>query len=58
MHSEDPQCELLLFSDKVPEEQREEAEAKFKEVVEAYEILSDEQGWVFCLVMLCRTRLV
>ncbi|KAL4732343.1 DnaJ-like protein xdj1 [Fusarium chlamydosporum] len=34
---------LKYHPDKVAEEQREESEAKFKEVTQAYEILSDEQ---------------
>ncbi|KPM34722.1 DnaJ xdj1 [Neonectria ditissima] len=33
---------LKYHPDKVPEEQREESEAKFKEITQAYEILSDE----------------
>ncbi|KAF5008314.1 hypothetical protein FDECE_5415 [Fusarium decemcellulare] len=34
---------LKYHPDKVPEDQREESEVKFKEVTQAYEILSDEQ---------------
>ncbi|KAG6103740.1 hypothetical protein E4U14_006117 [Claviceps sp. LM454 group G7] len=34
---------LKYHPDKVPEEQRQESEVKFKEITQAYEILSDEQ---------------
>ncbi|QUC23653.1 uncharacterized protein UV8b_07894 [Ustilaginoidea virens] len=34
---------LKYHPDKVPEEQRQESEIKFKEITQAYEILSDEQ---------------
>lgn len=40
--SEDEQAALKYHPDKVPQEQREESEIKFKEVTKAYEILSDE----------------
>lgn len=37
------QAALKYHPDKVPEERRQESEVKFKEITQAYEILSDEQ---------------
>lgn len=44
---------LSYHPDKVPESDRAAAESKFKEISQAYEILSDGKISVFCFSILC-----